>query len=179
VTPCSEPRVPSVGSTLDLAIERSPPRSLLRSREVPRTLSPEAFQFACHDERPLRATPHNLGSPRGSPRRLGEDASCRPLQPTYYTSTRGSLDFRARSSHRADRQIPPRPVRAGFFLAASDRLAAIQPRLGLRLTARLQLRSSRFMAPWPSGSMDTRHLISSGATLAWRCRPSTESAIDL
>jgi hypothetical protein len=79
-----------------------------------------------------------------------EDASCRPLQPTHDTSTRGSFDFRAHSSRCADRRILPRPVRAGFFRTASDHLAAIQPRLGARLTARLQLRSSRFMAPLAS-----------------------------
>ena len=42
------------------------------------------------------ASPRRLGSPRGSPRRPGHGASHRPLQPTFDTSTRGPLDFRAR-----------------------------------------------------------------------------------
>ena len=43
-----------------------------------------------------RATPCDLGLPRGSPRRHGEDASRQPLQSTFDTSTRESFDFRAR-----------------------------------------------------------------------------------
>lgn len=41
-------------------------------------------------------SPRRLGSPRGSPRQPGHGASHRPLQPTFDTSTRRPLDFRAR-----------------------------------------------------------------------------------
>jgi hypothetical protein len=33
----------------------------------------------------------------------------RPLQPTLDTSTRGTLDFRARGLRRTNRRVPPRP----------------------------------------------------------------------
>jgi hypothetical protein len=68
-------------------------RSLLRQRGEP----------------PDRASPRLLGLPRGSPRRCGQDASYRPLQPTHDTSTRGSLDFRIRNLRYENRWILPRP----------------------------------------------------------------------
>lgn len=63
------------------------------------------------DPPPHRATPCNLGLPRGSPRWRGEDASLRLLQSTVDTSTRGPLDFRARSLRCADRRMLPLPPR--------------------------------------------------------------------
>jgi hypothetical protein len=59
------------------------------------------------DPSPHRATPCNLGLPRGSPRWRGEDASLRPLQPTVDTSTRRPFDFRARSLRCTDRRMLP------------------------------------------------------------------------
>jgi hypothetical protein len=88
---------------------------------------------------PAPATARRLGSPRGSPRRRSEDASCRPLQPTHDTSTRGSFDSRARSFH-CVRPLDASSTEVEFFRAAPNHLAAIRPRLGTRLTARLQLR---------------------------------------
>jgi hypothetical protein len=123
---------------------------------------PERSSPSSQDERPPRATACNLGLPRGSPRWHEEDASCRPLQPTHDTSTRGSFDFRARSSRCADAGCFPDP-KARFFRAAPDHLAVIQPRLGTRLTARLQLRpvahgSLCLSARWmPSTALRRRH----------------------
>jgi hypothetical protein len=54
-------------------------------------------------------SPRRLGSPRGSPRHHGHGASHRPLQPTFDTSTRGPLDFRARGLRRTDRRVLHRP----------------------------------------------------------------------
>jgi hypothetical protein len=82
------------------------------------------------------------GSPLGSPGRHEEDASYRPLQPTHDTSTREPLDSRSRSL-RCGRPPDASPTEIGFFRAAPNHLAAIRSRLGTRLTARLQLWSSR------------------------------------
>jgi hypothetical protein len=91
------------------------------------------------DEPKVRATPRSLGLPRGSPRlELGEDAPHRLLQPTYDTSTRESLDYRARDFRRVD--LAGTSQRAGggtrgpvlderFSCAAPDHLSAIRPRL--------------------------------------------------
>jgi hypothetical protein len=121
---------PHVARTPDDAtrLEATPPMSpgclpSVRSRSCDRA-KPSAFPvtFArksshpCHpmrasvssqDPPPQRATPCNLGLPRGSPRWRGEDASLRPLQPTVDTSTREPLDFRARSSRCTDRRMLP------------------------------------------------------------------------
>jgi len=120
------------------------------------------------DPPPHRATPCNLGLPRGSPRWRGEDASLRPLQSTVDTSTREPFDFRARSLRCADRRkhplpFPPESGEVGLFHATPDRLAAIRPRLGARLTARLQLRSirARLCSPFGEGR--------SGQPPLWRC----------
>lgn len=75
----------------------APPRSLLRSRGAPRTCSPgAAISPVVAGSGHFVTSPRRLGSPRGSPRRPGHDASHRPLQPTFDTSTRRPLDFRAR-----------------------------------------------------------------------------------
>jgi len=71
----------------------------------------------------------------------------------------------------ADRRLPPQPVRAKFFHAAPDHLAAIQPRLGTRLTARCQLQPPRSRLHRAFRLMDTGHPPRGGATPAWRCRP--------
>jgi hypothetical protein len=75
------------------------PRSQLRSRET------ASHPFARRARARLRRRTSRravlprarLGLPRGSPRRRGEDASHRPLQPTHDTCTREPLDFRARA----------------------------------------------------------------------------------
>jgi len=130
---------------------------------------------------PFRATPRPLGSPRGSPRRPGQDASYRPLQPTYDTSTRRSLGFRTRNS-RCGRPLDPSPTEIGFFRAAPNHhlAAAIQLRLGTRLTARLQLQPSRTRRSLGLSTIGNASTTKVGdATLARRCRPSAELADDL
>jgi len=100
-------------------------------------------------EPPRRPTLRPLGSPRGSPRRRRKDGSHRLLQPTYDTSTRTIA--RLPSPQLAPRRPPPRCARSvspdAIRRAASDHLAAIRPQVEQRLTARLQLRTSR---PRPS-----------------------------
>jgi hypothetical protein len=105
----TEPRVPSAGS-----ISTSRSSEALRvpcyvRAKVLAPFCPKRSGPSRRDEWPPRATPYNLGLPRGSPRRHGEDASCRPLQPTHDTSTRESLDFRVRSSRCADCRILRQP----------------------------------------------------------------------
>jgi hypothetical protein len=146
-----EPRTPSIGSILDLAAERRASRSLLRSREPLAPLSPEpATRPRPGDEPKVRATPRSLGLPRGSPRlELGEDAPHRLLQPTYDTSTRELLDYRARDFRRVDPAGASQRAGSGteapfsnerFSCAAPNHLSAIRPRLAWRLTAQVQLR---------------------------------------
>lgn len=99
--------MPSVGSI-----------SILRSSEALRVpchvrakvlapFRPMRVSASRRDPSPHRATPCNLGLPRGSPRWPGEDASLRPLQPTVDTSTRRPFDFRARSLRCTDRRMLP------------------------------------------------------------------------
>ena len=100
-------------------------------------------------EPPRLATALPLGSPLGSPRRCVEDASHRLLQPTSRNEhPNRSPDFRAsrlapRRPATADmpttsRSPPPTPQRP-----APNHLAAIRPRMSVRLTALAQLRSLR------------------------------------
>jgi hypothetical protein len=138
-----EPRVPSAGSI-----------SILRSSEALRVpcyvrakvlapFRPERSNSSRRDERPPRATP--CRSRFAS--RLPSIARRRCLSPT------SAID--SRHEHPRDRSISgpaacaaliagffPSP-KVGFSRATPDRLAAIQPRLGARMTARLQLRPSR------------------------------------
>jgi len=96
----------------------------------------------------------------------------RPLQPTHDTSTHEPLDFWARNS-RCGRPLDVSPTEIGFFRAAPDHLAAIRSQLGTRLTARLQLRSSRTRhshAPFDPREPSTACF--DGAPLARRFRPS-------
>jgi hypothetical protein len=136
-----EPRMPSVGSISTLRPSEASRDPCYVRAKVLASVRPKRIQYvpsrACGRSALLRP---DLGLPRGSPRWSGEDASLRPLQPTHDTSTRGPFDFRARNLRCADRRMPPAPVKVRFFRAASDHLAGIQPRLGTRLTARLQLR---------------------------------------
>lgn len=134
------------------------------------------------DPPPPRATPCNLGLPRGSPRWRGEDASLRPLQPTVDTSTREPLDFRARSLRCTVRRMLPLPHLdggVGFSRAMPDRLATIRPRLGARLTARLQLWPIRTRLCSPFGEGQIRAPPSGGATSAWLFRPCARLTSDL
>lgn len=144
-----EPKVPSVSSILDLAAERRDPRSLLRSREAPRTLVARLARLALvRGAPPTRAIPLRLGSPLGSPWKDGKDASHRLLQSTHDTSTRKSPDYRAHDLRRADPAALPL-VRSEAETSNADQrsscvapnhLATIRPRLASRLTARDQLR---------------------------------------
>jgi len=68
--------------------------------------------------------------------------------------------------------------RAGFVRAALDHLAAIQSRLGTRLTARLQLRPIRSRLPCLSAK-DPGAAVDGGAASAWRYRPRARLASDL
>jgi hypothetical protein len=135
-----EPKVPSAGSISTLQPSEALRDPCYVRAKVLAPVRPKRSVTSRQGVRPLRAIPCHLGLPRGSPRSRGEDASPRPLQPTHDTSTRGPFDFRAHGLRRTDRRMLPLPVRARFFRATPDRLAAIQPRLGTRLTARLQLR---------------------------------------
>lgn len=157
-SPMSPGCLPSVRSrSCDRAKPSAFPVTFARKSSHP--FHPMRSSVSRQDPPPQRATPCNLGLPRGSPRWRGEDASLRPLQPTLDTSTRGPLDFRARSLRCADRRMLPPPHLiggAGFFLATPDRLATIRPRLGARLTARLQLRPIRTRLCSPFGELQIR-----------------------
>jgi hypothetical protein len=148
-----EPRVPSAGSI-----------SILRSSEALRVpcyvrakvlapFRPERSDSSRQDERPPRATP--CGSRFAS--RLPSIARRRCLSPT------SAID--SRHEHPWDRSISgpaacaaltagsfPFP-KVGFFRATPDHLAAIQPRLGACLTARLQLRPVAHGSSSPFGSV--------------------------
>jgi hypothetical protein len=144
-----KPRVPSVGSILGLSASEA-----LRVPCYVRAKVLAPFRSTRSDplrqlleSPPSRATSLPLGSPRGSPRELEEDASYRPLQPNHDTSTRGPFDYRARNL-RCGQPPDASPTEIEFFLAAPNHLAAIQPRLGTCLTTRLQLRSCRTHWPW-------------------------------
>jgi hypothetical protein len=171
-----EPRVPSVGSISTLRpSEAFHDPCYVRAKDLA-SVRPKRSPRPVKGVGPLRATPCNLGLPRGSPWWRGEDASPRHLQPTLDTSTRGPFDFRARSLRRADRRVLPEPVRVRCSRATSDHLAAIQPRLGTRLTARLQLRPLAHGPVVPFGSTFPSAASLGGATLAWRFLPCSELA---
>jgi hypothetical protein len=145
-----EPRAPSVSSILDLAAERRVSRSLLRSREAPRTLVARFVRPVLVQERPpTRAISRCLGLPLGSPKKREKDASHRLLQSTHDTSTRRPLDYRAHDLRRADPASPPAcrtrsrdpESNERSSCVAPDHLATIRPRLASRLTAQDQLRS--------------------------------------
>jgi hypothetical protein len=104
--PMSPGCLPSVRSrSCDRAKPSAFPVTFARKSSHP--CRPMRASVSRQDPPPQRATPCNLGLPRGSPRWRGEDASLRPLQPTLDTSTRGPLDFRARSLRCADRRMLP------------------------------------------------------------------------
>jgi hypothetical protein len=109
--PMSPGCLPSVQSrSCDRAKPSAFPVTFARKSSHP--CRPMRVNASRRDPSPHRATPCNLGLPRGSPRWRGEDASLRPLQPTVDTSTRGPLDFRARSLRCADRRMLPLPLLA-------------------------------------------------------------------
>jgi hypothetical protein len=104
--PMSPGCLPSVRSRpCDRAKPSAFPVTFARKSSHP--FRPMRVSASRRDPPPHRATPCNLGLPRGSPRWRGEDASLRPLQPTVDTSTRRPLDFRARSLRCADRRMLP------------------------------------------------------------------------
>jgi hypothetical protein len=134
-----EPRAPSIGSILDLAAERRSSRSLLRFA------TSSSHPFA----RSVRFRPSSSGTGRRSvlPRvslvclaaplgGFAEDASHRLLQPTHDTSTRGSLDFRARGLRRTDhRVLPAEAVLPGGAGPPCGNPAPADPRLTARSSA--------------------------------------------
>jgi len=106
--PMSPGCLPSVRSrSCDRAKPSAFPVTFARKSSHP--CRPMRASASRQDSPPPRATPCDLGSPRGSPRSRGEDASLRPLQPTLDTSTREPLDFRARSLRCTDRRMLPLP----------------------------------------------------------------------
>jgi hypothetical protein len=123
-------------------------RSLYVRAYSPRTRSPDASRLpSSRNERPVRATPRLLGSPRGSPRRSRR----RCFSPTSATdlTTRAPVvpfDSRARGVSRSDRN-PRKTTDAEAPMAngdaTSNHLAAIRPQVGTRLTARAQLQPPR------------------------------------
>jgi len=106
-----------------------------------------------------------------------EDASHRPLQPTFDTSTQQSFDSRARSFRAATPSVM-RPEREPHAIrtAASDHLAAIRPRVEQRLTAPLQLRTNN-LRPSIHLSRRKRAPPESGAALPRRSQPRTGPVI--
>jgi len=69
--------------------------------------------------------------------------------------------------------------RAGFSRASPDHLAAIQPRLGTRLTARLQLRSVRTRRSFAFRLTSSGQSLAGDATSAWLFRPCARLTSDL
>jgi len=69
--------------------------------------------------------------------------------------------------------------RVEFFLASPDRLAATWPRLGTRLTARLQLRSVRARFSFAFRLRRSGRRLAGAATSAWRFRPCARLTSDL
>jgi hypothetical protein len=114
--PMSPGCLPSVRSrSCDRAKPSAFPVTFARKSSHP--CRPLRASVSRQDPPPQRATPCDLGSPRGSPRWRGEDASLRLLQPTLDTSTRGPLDFRARSLRSVDRRmLPLSPLRRSRVL---------------------------------------------------------------
>lgn len=99
-------RTPSIGLMPNVAVGPSLARALLRIRvQALHPFEDHEPTFRVREEPPCPSTRRYLGSPRGSPQPRLEDASHRPLQPTFITSTRRSPDSRARSSRRDDRAL--------------------------------------------------------------------------
>jgi hypothetical protein len=127
---------------------------------------------------PLRATPQNLGLPRGSPRSCGEGASHRPLQPTLDTSTRGPLDFRVRSLRCADRRILPRPEGRVLPCDAGPPCGDPAP-AGRALDGAPPASADPYTALFAFRRGQIRALPSGGATSTWLFRPCTRLTSDL
>jgi len=181
--PMSPECLPSVRSrSCDRAKPSAFPVKFARKSSHP--CRPIRASASSQDPPPHRATPCNLGLPLGSPRWRGEDASLRPLQPTLDTSTRGPLDFRARSLRCADRRMLPLllslesgrgrvlPCDAGppcdNPTPAGRALDGAPPASADPYTALFASRRGQIRAP-PSG----------GATSAWRFRPCARLTSDL
>jgi len=130
-------------------------------------------------EPPRRATPQRLDSPRGSPRPCVEDASYRFLQPTYDTRTRMIARFPSPDGARPSMTEPHEPTSRSppaRVDSAPDHLAAIQPRVGARLTALAQLRIARSQALPLERDGARADPPFGGATLPRRFRPRAGSA---
>lgn len=82
--PYTAPRTPSIGLMSPLAIGPSSYAIIVRSRaRAPHPFERREPALLVREEPPRRPTLRLLGSPRGSPRLRREDASHRPLQPTF------------------------------------------------------------------------------------------------
>jgi len=123
----------------------------------------------------LRATSVCLAAPLDGAEKMPLSDLCNRL------STRAPVDrsTSGRAAHAAlSAGFFPDP-RVGFFRAMPDRLATIRPRLGARLTARLQLRPIRTRLCSPFGEGQIRAPPPGDATSAWLFRPCARLTSDL
>lgn len=132
------------------------------SRLLLRSLDPASHPFARHDEAPLVRDGASVPCYRATPRfasRLPLALRRRCFSPTSATDYRNEHPNRS-PDFRAAQLAPRRPVTADETSRSSlptprrptpDRLAAIQPRMSMRLTALTQLRSFRSRASTPRG----------------------------
>jgi hypothetical protein len=95
------PRVPSAGLMPNLAAGPSAYGISVRYHvRAPHPFEPHTEAFRVREDPLCCPTLRPLGSPCGSPRRRGEDASHRPVQPTFDTSTQKSDRLLSPSSSR-------------------------------------------------------------------------------